>query len=127
MADSNGGRCSNRTLWGDYGGSVEGVLIVPGPGQLPFRAVVMNHFDGRGNLTAVEHVVVNGIPVNPTTPWTPATGTYTVNPDCTGTMVKETPNSPVPLVLAFVVVRRGTEIHIVNDAHALLSVFIKVD
>jgi hypothetical protein len=42
-------------------------------------------------------------------------------------MVKETPNSPVPLVLAFVVVRRGTEIHNVNDAHALLSVFIKVD
>ena len=127
MADSNGGRCSNRTLWGDYGGSVEGVLIVPGPGQLPFRAVVMNSFDGRGNFTAVEHVVVNGVPVNPTSPWTPATGTYTVNPDCTGTMVKETPNSPVPLVLAFVVVRRGTEIHIVNDAHALRSVFIKVD
>ena len=126
MADSNGGRCSNRTLSGDYGGSVEGVLIVPGPGQLPFRAVLMNHFDGRGTFTAVEHVVVNGVPVNPA-PWTPATGTYAVNPDCTGTMVKETPNSPVPLVLAFVVVRRGTEIHIVNDAHALLSVLIKVD
>jgi hypothetical protein len=127
LAESNGGRCSNRTLWGDYGGPVEGVLIVPGPGQLPFRAVVMNHFDGRGSFTAVEHVVVNGVPVNPTTPWTPATGTYTVNPDCTGTMVKETPNSPVPLVLAFVVVRRGAEVHIVNDAHALLSVLIKVD
>ena len=86
----------------------------------------MNHFDGRGTFTAVEHVVVNGVPVNPA-PWTPATGTYAVNPDCTGTMVKETPNSPVPLVLAFVVVRRGTEIHAVNDAHALLSVLIKVD
>ena len=127
MGDSNGGRCSNRTLSGDFGGPVEGVLIVPGPGQLPFRAVVMNHFDGRGSFTAVEHVVVNGVPVNPTTPWTPATGTYAVNPDCTGTMVKETPNSAVPLVLAFVVVRRGTEIHIVNDAHALLSVLLKVD
>ena len=88
LADSNGGRCSNRTLSGDYGGSVEGVLIVRGPDQLPFRAVVMNHFDGRGNFTAVEHVVVNGVPVNPTTPWTPASGTYTVNSDCTGTMVK---------------------------------------
>jgi hypothetical protein len=103
------------------------VLIVPGPFQLPFRAVTMNHFDGHGNITSVEHVVVNGVPVNPTTPWTPATGTYIVNPDCTGTMVKETPNSPVPLVLSSIVVRRGTEIHAVNDAHALLSVFIKVD
>jgi len=33
----------------------------------------------------------------------------------------------VPLVLSFVVVRRGTEIRVVNDAHALLSVLIKVD
>src|SRR6185503_6350965 len=102
------------------GASVEGVLIIPGPSQLPFRGVTMNHFDGRGNVTSVEHIVVNGVPLNPTTPWTPATGTYTVNPDCTGTMIKETPNSSVPLVLSFVVVRRGTEIHVVNDAHALL-------
>ena len=28
LADSNGGRSSNRTLSGDYGGLVEGVLIV---------------------------------------------------------------------------------------------------
>jgi len=127
MAESDGGHCSNRTLFGDYGASVEGVLILPGGIQLPFRAVTMNHFDGQGNSTSVEHVVVNGVPLNPGTYWTPGSGTYTVNPDCTGTMVGHTPNSPAPLNLAFVVVRHGTEIHAVLDAHALSTVFIKVD
>ena len=62
MAEPDGGHCSNRTLFGDYGAAVEGVLIIPGGIQLPFRAVTMNHFDGRGNVTTVEHVVVNGVP-----------------------------------------------------------------
>jgi len=127
MAESDGGHCSNRTLFGDYGATVEGVLIIPGGIQLQFRAVTMNHFDGRGNLTSVEHVVVNGVPLNPGTYWTPGSGTYTVNPDCTGTMVGHTPNSPDPLNLAFVVVKHGTEIHAVLDAHALSTVFIKVE
>jgi hypothetical protein len=51
----------------------------------------------------------------------------TVNPDCTGTMMSTTPNSPDPLKFAFVVVRHGTEIHAVLDANALSTVFIKVD
>jgi len=127
MAESDGGHCSNRTLFGDYGAAVEGVLIIPGGIQLPFRAVTMNHFEGQGNSTSVEHVVVNGVPLNPGTYWTPGSGTYTVNPDCTGTAVGHTPNSPEPLNFAFVVVKHGTEIHAVLDAHALSTVFIKVE
>jgi hypothetical protein len=42
-------------------------------------------------------------------------------------MLTTTPNSQEPLNLAIVVVRHGTEIHAVLDAHALSSVFIKVD
>jgi len=127
MAEPDGRQCSNRTLFGNYGGAVEGVLIIPGAPELQFRAVTMNHFDGRGHVTSVEHVVVNGVPANPGTEWTRGSGIYTVNEDCTGTMVTTTPNSQEPLNLAFVVVRHGTEIHAVLDAHALSSVFIKVD
>jgi len=119
--------CTNHTLHGDYGSAVEGVLLnVPGlPPEAQFRAVVMTHYDGNGNLTTVEHTVVNGFPLNPG--FTVAgSGTYTVNPDCTGTEVTNTPNSPVPLNLAFVVVRQGKEIHSVLDAHALATVSIKV-
>ena len=120
--------CSNHTLHGDYGAAVEGVLLnVPGlPPEAQFRAVVMTHYDGNGNLTTVEHTVVNGFPLNPG--FTVAgSGTYTVNPNCTGTEVTNTPNSPVPLNLAFVVVRQGKEIHSVLDAHALATVSIKVE
>lgn len=119
--------CLNKTLSGDYGFASQGVLLnVPGvPPGTPFRSVGLAHFDGKGNLTWVEHTVVGGVPLN--TGWTPASGTYSVNPDCTGTAVVFTPNSPVPLNLAFVVVRQGNEVHTVLDANAITTVFTKVD
>jgi hypothetical protein len=73
----------------------------------------------------VEHTVINGIPVS--AEWTEASGTYSVNPDCTGKAVVNTPNSPVPLNLAFVVVRQGTEIHAVLDSNAISTIFVKVE
>ena len=125
-AESEDGACSNRTIQGDYGYAAEGVLLgIPGLPVAPFRSVGMTHFDGKGNLTWVEHTVVNGVPLN--VGWTPASGTYTVNPNCTGTAVVNTPNSPVPLNLAFVVVKQGKEIHSVLDANAIATVFIKVE
>ena len=126
MAESDDKRCSNRTLFGDYGSVAEGVLLnVPGlPPEAQFRAVTMTHFDGKGNLSWVEHTVINGALLEPG--WTPASGTYAVNSDCTGTAVVNTPNSPVPLSLAFVVVKQGTEVHTVLDTDAVTSVFTKV-
>jgi hypothetical protein len=85
----------------------------------------MTHFDGKGTFTWVEHTVVDGIPLQPG--WTAASGTYTVNPDCTGTAAVNTPNSPVPLNLALVVVRQGKEIHTVLDSTAISTVFIRVE
>jgi hypothetical protein len=125
-SESHEGPCSNRTLFGDYGSAPEGVLLnVPGlPPEAQFRGLSMTHFDGKGNLTSVEHIVVNGAPLQPG--WTAASGTYTVSPDCTGTAVVNTPNSPVPLNLALVVVRQGKEIHTVLDSNAIATVSIKV-
>jgi hypothetical protein len=56
-----------------------------------------------------------------------ATGTYSVNHDCTGSATVNTPNSPVPLKLFFVIVKLGTEIHAVLDTNAISTVFTKVD
>jgi len=117
--------CSNRTLFGAYGSASQGVLL-PAPGVvLQFRSVQMTRFDGRGNLTWVEHTVINGTPAGPG--WTPATGTYTVNPDCTGAATVNTLNSPVPLNLFFVLVKHGTEIHMILNSDAISTVFIKVE
>ena len=125
MAQSNDGHCSSRTLFGDYGYASEGVLL-PAPGvTLQFRSVGMTHFDGKGNLTWVEHTVVDGTSLG--AGWTAASGTYAVNSDCTGTAVVNTPNSPVPLNLAFMVVREGKEMHSILDSNAISTVFIKVE
>jgi hypothetical protein len=51
--------CTNHTLHGDYGFALEGEILGPG---LQFRGVVMQHYDGKGNFTQVDHMVVNGVP-----------------------------------------------------------------
>jgi hypothetical protein len=119
--------CSNRTLHGDYGSASAGVLLgVPGlPPEAQFQSVGVSHFDGNGNFTGVEHTVINGTPLE--LDWTANSGTYSVNSNCTGTLVLNTPNSPVPLSLFFVVVRHGTEFHTVLNASAIATEFIKVE
>src|SRR4051812_44580149 len=119
--------CSNRTLSGDYGSTAQGVLL-PNPGlppELPFTSVGVTHFDGKGNFTGTEHTVVNG--TEQEVDWTANSGTYTVNLDCTGKIVLNTPNSPVSLNIFFVIVRHGTEFRsILGDRGALASTWIKV-
>lgn len=129
--DDDEQKCTNKTLLGDYGFSIEGVILaIPGvtlpPGaMLPLRGVALTHFDGQGNLTQVDHVVVNGAP--PPEQWTYGSGPYSVNPDCTGTAVINTVGNPLsPVKLSFVVVREGTEIHTVVDANGVSSTGIKV-
>jgi hypothetical protein len=125
-AESHEGHCSNRTLSGEYGCSTQGVLLnVPGlPPEATFVGVTTSTFDGKGNLTGTEHVVVNGAPFNPG--FTANSGTYSVNPDCTGPAMVSTPNSPVPLNLFFVIVDDGKEFREVLNTDALLSVCKRV-
>ncbi len=124
----NGARaCSDRTIQGDYGFSAEGWLINnPGlPPQAPFRSLGIVHFDGRGNLTWVEHTVVNGFPAD--FEGATANGTYSVDSDCSGTAIINTPNSPVPLQLALVVVKHGRELRSVLGSNAVSTIFLKID
>jgi hypothetical protein len=48
-----------------------------------------------------------------------ASGTYSVNANCTGSAMVNTPNSPVPLKLAFVVVKEWKEVRTVFDTNAI--------
>ena len=101
--------CSNRTLSGDYGTLIEGTLLAP---NWPLRTVAMIHFDGRGNMTSVDHVVLNGMP--PEEEWRPNSGTYIVNQDCTASAVF---SGPIPV--HFVVVKNGKEFRGVVDGNAI--------
>ena len=130
LADSGPQPCSNRTLKGSYGFTIEGILGIPGA-QLPpglgltLRGVAMTHYDGRGNFTQMDHIVVAFAPASED--WTPGSGTYTVNPDCTGTAVLNSPENPEPLTLHFVIVRDGKEIRQVVDANAVAAIGEKVE
>jgi len=115
-------RCSNRTLAGDYGFTIEGTIL---DANLTLRGLVMQHYDGRGNITQVDHIVTGGYP--PSKDWTPGTGTYTVNPDCTGSGVINSPSNPVPVTIHFVIVDHGRKIKQVVDANAVVALGEKVD
>jgi hypothetical protein len=124
-------KCTNKTLQGDYGFHIEGLILslpttnVP-PGGIPIRGVAMSHFDGKGIMTQVDYVVRGGTP--PAIPWTPGTATYTVNPNCTGTWTLIVTGSPQPPVtVSFVVNDNGKEIRTVVQANAVTSIGRKID
>jgi hypothetical protein len=130
LANSGKQPCSNRTLQGNYGFTVEGILGIPGAGLppglgLPLRGVVMTHYDGRGNLTQMDHIVVNFAPA--AEDWTAGSGTYIVNPDCTGTGVINSPENPGPILLHFVIVKEGKEVRQVVDSNAVTAIGVKVE
>jgi hypothetical protein len=118
--------CSNQTLNGDYGLTIEGLLDIPGNG-IPVRGVVHQHYDGNGHLTQVDHVVVGG--TAPSEAWRPGSGTYDVNSDCTGKATINIPSSQgqPPLVLYFVIVKNGKEIRQVVDGNAIVATGSKVE
>jgi len=130
-ADDEVAKCDARTLQGDYGFHVEGVVVaIPGivlpPGGVPLRGVAMTRFDGRVKLTQVDFITVNG--QAPPVDWAPGSGEYTVNPDCTGTWSLSIPGNPLsPAKVHFVIVKRGAEIRTVVDANAVTSIGVRVN
>ncbi len=81
-AQANNG-CSITSLQGTYAFQLTGQILAPAAVAGPVSGVALTTFDGLGKLTQIDHVVHNG--VVPVEQWRPATGTYTVNSDCTGT------------------------------------------
>jgi len=108
-AQSDSPACNNRIIAGNYGFTIEGNKL-GGLGPIgPMMGVAMTQFDGNGGLTQIDTVTINGVVVADFT-HTPASGTYTVNSDCTGTFtINFTDNRPT-VVTNFVVVEAGLEI-----------------
>jgi hypothetical protein len=80
--------CSNATLIGTFAYTTTGFIVAaPIPALVgPSAEVGMQHFDGNGGVTFTFNSSQNGN-IGPGT----ATGTYTVNSDCTGTFTEVTP------------------------------------
>ena len=108
-AEGNSQACTDRLIKGVYGFTLEGTKL-GGPGPVgPQVGVAMTQFDGHGNLTQIDTVTISGIVVADFT-HAPATGTYTVNPDCTGTFNLDFTDGRPPVSVNFVVVESGSEI-----------------
>ncbi len=100
--------CSNATLKGEFAFGVTG--YVPAPNVVAGIKI----FDGHGNLTQRDYSG-DSVPAE-FSPKGQETGTYTVNPDCTGSMVINL-NAPVPvgstgvIKILFVLSNGGRHIH----------------
>jgi hypothetical protein len=73
--------CSNASLTGSYGFQIDGRI----PGVLAIGGIARVVFDGKGNFTQTDDVQIFVTGQNPVVILDrPGSGTYTVNPDCTG-------------------------------------------
>jgi hypothetical protein len=100
--------CSNSTIRGSYAFTIHGTLFLPDGSTLLVDGIDKVTFDGKGNFTQVDAVAMNGKLDAPG--WRPGTGTYSVEPDCTGTQIITVPGLP-DLHLQFIVAQSGNTIH----------------
>jgi hypothetical protein len=114
--------CSDRTLRGDYAFAIDGTILTASS-PLLVRGVAMTHFDGRGNLSQVDFVTLNGVAGG--ADWRPATGTYEIDPDCTG-KAQIFPAGAPALNLRLVVGDRGRQVRTVVIGNATGSTGTKV-
>jgi hypothetical protein len=103
----HGGLCSNATLKGPFEfighGEILGLKAADGTLH-PYAApsilddVALVTFDGRGTFKRTDFGMIGGLPKGGQTTFNPnQMGTYTVNPDCTGTMkIVYLPGGAVP-------------------------------
>jgi hypothetical protein len=104
-----GGACGAHTLKGDYGLVSSGVRGLGSGGSEAFVTISMVTYDGRGTFSAtgVSHGATTGVRGG-----VPVTGTYSVNPDCTGGEITNIPGLP-PIEDTFVIVDNGREVRAV--------------
>ena len=100
--------CSNSTIRGSYAFTIHGQIFPPdGSAPLTVDGLAKTTYDGNGNLTQLDAVAING---NVAPGWAHNKGTYSLKPDCTGTMTVSNGNNPL-VHLQLVVARSGNTIH----------------
>lgn len=118
QAHDGAGICTQATLHGAYAFTISG-QILGGPAPGPVNGVAVTTFDGQRVVSQTDFVVKSGAPAGPADTFrTGERGSYTVNPDCTGTFTINFPDA-VPqqqLVLMFVIADHGRKISTVVAA-----------
>lgn len=115
--------CDDRSLRGDYGFTIDGTVFA-GPSPFLIKGVALTHFDGHGTLRQVDFTTRNGVPATPD--WRPATGTYSIDSNCTGSAVINPTDGSPSLSLRLVVVDRGRQVLATVAGNSTNSIGIKV-
>ena len=90
-AHAQGRTCSNTIIQSGYGSSV-GMIVHPA--ETPRAVLLRFSFDGKGNFTNSVTLNDNGTVIHSTD-----FGSYTVNPDCTGTIFTNGGTKKVEIVV----------------------------
>jgi hypothetical protein len=104
---SHASACSDSTLRGSYAFTIHGSIILPDGSTLLVDGLAKQTFDGNGHFTQVDAVAVGG---NLPPGWRPGSGTYSLNPDCTGSQTIVIPGNP-DVHLQLIVAQSGNTIH----------------
>jgi len=118
--------CSLATLNGSYGFTVRGESLVPAstPGSnarvVLVSGVAITEYDGKGHIVSDRDTINDG---NVMSHWGLSTGSYLVNPDCTGSFeLRFTDPRRRPVHADFIIVDGGKRIRIaVTDPHAFIT------
>src|SRR5437773_4626658 len=102
--------CTNQTMKGAWVQHLQGLIFLPDGTSLVLTGVTKSTYDGLGNISVLDASGVNG---NVPTGWRTGSGTYTVNPDCTGTETISFPGQ-ADIHAQFVVAQSGNKLHYVN-------------
>jgi hypothetical protein len=102
-------RCNERTLKGNYGVTLSGLRPGAGGALEQFLGVSMQTYDGHGNFTQTDNTHGPSGAMTDQPGW----GTYTVNPDCSGTKTLWLQGLPFPIENRMVILDRGDELRIV--------------
>lgn len=101
--------CSNATLKGTFAEKDTGFVTNPPPAPASlFAGVNLETFDGNGTITATGFASLDGNGAPQT-----ETGTYTVNPDCTGTYEVQISPGGFTAHAFFVIDDGGNELQII--------------
>jgi hypothetical protein len=108
-AQGLGNHCTDATIRGTYGIQMQGTQPVPPPqggGTQTVMGVVVRTYHGDGTFSQVDNIKgsVTGI-----VPDRPGSGTYQVNPDCSGVTLFQ-PGPGITIEERMVIVDRGNEI-----------------
>ena len=112
-ADDKG--CSNATLRGTFAYTSTGFITAPPAFAGPFAETGTQTFDGNGGTTAAVTLSQNGNILAVT-----VTGTYKVNPDCTGTFTLQVSPIGITVHVFFVLDDSGQEFQAIETDPGLV-------